>query len=157
VVLAPAAHANPKDGYRDGYKDMNSTEKSWCRWPTRVRLCVQVYGDEARWALRHAAACGQDICANGDEQNALQHCLWSSLMKVQHGEGTAREFLTRHEANSHGDDDSKRDWKNNAIGFRVAEEAAVDFYMDPSDRRGPLLGRCVDLARADQLVYVASQ
>ena len=25
-----------------------------------------------------------------------------SHLKVQHGEGTAREFLTRHEANSHG-------------------------------------------------------
>jgi hypothetical protein len=150
VVIAPAAQA---DDLRTSYWKMNSKETSWCRWPSRAKLCGQVYLDEARWSMRHAAACGEDICANGDEQNALQHCLWSSVMKVQHGEGTAREFLTRHEAKSNGDLDSQRDWKNNDLGFRVAEEAAVDFYMDPSDRRGPLLGRCVDLARADQLVY----
>jgi hypothetical protein len=78
VVIAPAARADTLDR---SWK-LNSKETSWCRWPSRFKLCGQVYEDEAKWALRHAAACGLDICANGDEQNAVQHCLGSSVMKV---------------------------------------------------------------------------
>jgi hypothetical protein len=136
---------------------MNSAEARWCANPTRINICKSAYNDLAKWSIGHAKNCEQDpsTCTNGDEANAYQHCLWAAALKLYHGEGTARGFLERHEANSNGDEDSQRDWVNNATGFQVATDAAVDMYVDNSlTRKEAILFRCIDLARAERLEYI---
>ena len=150
-VSAAAITATPAVAYPGG---MNEAEASWCQWPSRWRVCASAYGSEgAEWAMQHAANCAiPDFCTNGDEANALQHCLWSAILKAHHGEGTAMGFLKRHEANSNGDADSQRDWQNNAKGFAVADAAAPE--VSQIGWKGAILGRCAEMARTEQLVYI---
>jgi hypothetical protein len=136
---------------------LNEVEFDWCQNLTRLKICRSAYGDLGTWAIDHAKNCeaAGDICMNGDEANAFQHCLWSSSLTLYHGPGTARGFLERHEAFSNGDDDSRRDWVNNDTGFRVAQEAAVDMYINSSlTRKEAVFERCIDLVRTDQLEFV---
>lgn len=137
--------------------DPTDKEASWCKNITRLKLCNSAYRDLAAWAMGHAENCRAQatICVNGDEANAFQHCLWSASLTLYHGESTARGFLERHEANSNGDDDSKRDWINNNTGFQVAKDAAVDMYVNyprPTKKKA-VFNRCIDLVRHDQLTY----
>ncbi len=149
-------YCKPDSSY--SYCKMNPVEKSWCRWPSRARVCYIAYlgPSGATWAMKQAAACPiPSLCTNGDEANALQHCLWSAMLKLNLGERTATGFLTRHEASSNNDADSQRDWKNNALGFEVARQVAVDAYMDTRlVLKHGVLDRCHDLAREERLVYV---
>jgi hypothetical protein len=159
AVVTEAAGSIPSEpALAVAYPDkMNKTEVHWCAVPSRLRLCKSAYDDLARWAIGHAKKCEADpsTCTNGDEANAYQHCLWSAALKLYHGEKTARGFLQRHEANSNGDEDSKRDWANNDIGFRVAADAAADIYVDPSlTKKAAILPHCIDLAKAEQLTYI---
>ena len=135
---------------------MNNVEKTWCQNISRANVCWSVWGPggSARWSLDKAHECtlGGPVCANGDEQNALQHCLWSGVLTLNHGETTARGFLVRHEANSNSDDDSKRDWVNNETGIGVARSmTAEDAYIYGT--RGFIWGRCNHLAFTEQLTY----
>ena len=99
---ALALTAPPAAAYPGG---MNEAEASWCRWPSRWSLCASAYGDEgARWSIHHAENCETPaFCTNGDEANALQHCLWSAILKAHQGRALPMGFLERHDANSDGD------------------------------------------------------
>jgi hypothetical protein len=131
AVAAPAASAQAESSSNSS--GMNHAEASWCAWPSRYKLCREVYVDEARWAMGHAVDCATpDPCTNGEEQNALQHCLWTTIMTLRHGRDTAHEFLTRHESDSNDAADTQRDWNNNDLGFMIASIIVDEQAADPS-------------------------
>lgn len=150
TILSSRQDADPD--YRQG---LNEVEFSWCKPPSRWRRCHIAYKEDAIWAINNAAACQPLLCTNGDEQNALQHCLWSAIMNLDIGENNALGFLTRHEAFSNNNEDSQRDWQNNNLGFEVAQQVAADMQVDPQiSKKQGVLNRCNDLARDERLVYI---
>lgn len=152
ALQSGSAHASYSDPSYES--PMNKAEKSWCKPPSRWRLCDSAYLIEGAWAINNATACKPPICNPGEEQNAFQHCLWSAVLKLKHGERTALGFLERHEKGSKDLADTERDWKNNYLGFEVARLVANDIYVDPriNIKKG-VLDRCTDLAREERLVY----
>ena len=122
----PAPSDNSGGERYDGYKGgANSTEWSWCRWPSRWRLCSRV-DDRADWAGGEAydaypSPGGDPSKADLGRRNALGHVLWSSRMTWDFGSGTASEFLDRHEAGADpSDPDHEADLYNNFIGQMLA-------------------------------------
>ncbi|WP_127503967.1 hypothetical protein [Actinoplanes solisilvae] len=156
-ILAVAAPAGPAQA--DSFPDssfLNPAEEAWCTaWPSRSKLCVEVYAVEGLWANRNAVGCETpDPCTNGEEQNGLQHCLWSAILKLRHGPGTATEFLTRHESGSDDQDDTDRDWNNNGLGFMIADIVEDERAADPSiDDKSAVLDWCMFVVDSDDLDY----
>lgn len=137
------------------YGGTNDAEVSWCKNLSRLKICNHVYGPNgtARWAMSKAAECDWqvgDICQTGNEQNAIQHCLWSGILTLDHGERTARGFLTRHEMYSDNPEDTEFDWKNNEIGISIAN-AMTSAESEEYGERGFIWGRCNHLAYINEL------
>jgi hypothetical protein len=153
AVAVPAGSAQA-DSSSDS-SGMNHDEAAWCAWPSRYNLCHEVYVDEARWAMGNAADCAIPApCTNGEEQNAFQHCLWSAIMKLRHGPGTATEFLTRHESDSVDIPDTERDWNNNDLGFMIANIVEDDRIADPSiEDKAAVFEWCMFVVDSNDLDY----
>jgi hypothetical protein len=154
--------------YEELKTQMNDAERDWCPTPgtsfwhrlrraPRGGTCLTAYVTDAVEANKKATDCPPDICENGNEQNAVQHCLWSAYMTSDLGEDLARGFLTRHEAGADPNStDHLNDLANNEIGIGIVKEIAVDAYMaggKPDEVRVLIDGRCNDRARSNQLVF----
>lgn len=113
------AGANPAGMVDDGHSPggMNDAEKSFCRVPSRWKLCRQVQQIVERVRADEVRRFPNDQA----RRNAYRHCCWSAEMTIRLGEKTARGFLDRHE---HGadprDPDHQADLRNNESGIQIA-------------------------------------
>lgn len=153
--------------YDELKQQMNAKERDWCPTPgtsiwhmirraSRASVCDAAYKADAVDANRQATECGPDVCQNGNEQNALQHCLWSGYMTADLGEATARGFLDRHEYGADpNSEDHLNDLANNEIGIGIVRNGAVDAYMagGPVGWHETVKAKCTEKATANQLVF----
>ncbi|HET7640786.1 MAG TPA: hypothetical protein VFK47_18905 [Ktedonobacteraceae bacterium] len=125
---------------------MNGAEKSWCKWPSRFRLCAMTksFADQALTKAQEVALkTGTDTHNGGAD--AFRHCYWNGLMTQSFGIETAKGFADRHEnKDTEPQAEAEMDNFNNAKGREWAAGGA-----DPYDRclSGILHGELKTLVR----------
>jgi len=146
------AHADG-NAYDEFSKRSNSAERSWCRVPSRIRLCHDIMkkiGDEATESAEYVVnANGWDPSElHNGRADAFRHCFFMAKVTRVHGVDTAREFGNRHE-------------EGVPDGFPPQDpaEKAMDLQNNIEGRRigvteGSIFNRCVDAARSGQLVTI---
>lgn len=110
-------HAVTKVSY-----DATGAEKSWCKWPSRWKLCVRVMDELAPEALQAAAQIGADTgrSLHNGSADAFRHCYWSARMTEEFGYDTSKGFGDRHEnSDAQPNDEKEMDLYNNEIGRQI--------------------------------------
>ena len=112
----------------------NKMEQSWCRVPSRLRLCARAR-NYARGSLRSTYLRYGGVGGDG-YADAYQRILWAAMMTIDFGPGTAGGFLGRHERGASGQLAAQRgmDEHNNQLGIELGQRLARE-GVDPWDRR----------------------
>ena len=107
---------------KNKWKHMNPAEKSWCKPPSRWKLCIRI-GETQSAALGMAEWHFPSASLTDGRGDAFRHCYWNVLMTKRFGYSKAAEVATRHEAYSSGLP-KVMDLRNNFIGRAVAGQSA---------------------------------
>jgi hypothetical protein len=98
AVMLGLAHVAEASDYDYG---ATGAEKSWCKWPSRWKLCERVMHELADDALGKAREIERntDRSVHNGSADAFRHCYWSGRMNEEFGYDTAKGFGDRHEQN----------------------------------------------------------
>ncbi|WP_324612297.1 cell wall-binding repeat-containing protein [Streptomyces sp. AS58] len=145
---------------------MNDAEGSFCKWPSRWRICAIAYDESVlakNLALLEVKSTGfwPGSNTNGGKADAYRHCSWNALMAYEMGSKTAKGFADRHELGPKPDGMSdalaerhhRMDYHNNAWG-RFFGQYGKDVGMPRSEAQSVLPGWCLMSVSDRTLTYL---